>query len=313
MKALANNIYRLLCGGEDAPAPVEKAPVRDDGESVYDAFRVEEEEDDLVSALKDTSIVAGGGVDLAEIDDSPVDAPAAITAEIPSPANDPTPTVVIPAVTEDETTADVEQITMDIDEDDDSFVTPDLSAFTDQSISSDTIIMDTPASSTADPVPDPEEEEFTEFTFNDLPRRKEKSVGGTVLFYSLFILSLPVTLTLFLIGMSLFGILYLVLGVCTGVFFTLIFGTAVAGGLFALSGGMYGANQINIGGGAVGLFELGLALILVGVTILACFLFSMIALKWLPALLKYLTRFLRFCLDKLLTLIKYLKGRCEQL
>ena len=160
---------------------------------------------------------------------------------------------------------------------------------------------------------DHEEEEFTEFTFNDLPRRKEKSVGGTVLFYSLFILSLPVTLTLFLIGMSLFGILYLVLGVCTGVFFTLIFGTAVAGGLFALSGGMYGANQINIGGGAVGLFELGLALIIVGVTILACFLFSMIALKWLPALLKYLTRFLRFCLDKLLTLIKYLKGRCEQL
>ncbi len=311
VKLLAANIYRLLCGGDDTPAPAKKTPAKSEEESVYDAFRVEEEEEDLVTLLEDTTVVPSEQNDINAIDDSPIDAPIQPTEEA----------VITPLVAQEpmqtEEEADGEQLEMDFGiYDTGGYVAPDPTAFGDTVPGADTIIMDAPlpkSTVSAESAVAEEEEPFTEFTFEDLPKRKERSTGGLVLFYTLFILTLPLTFTLFSVSMALFGVLYLVLGLATGLFFALIFGTAVAGALFALSGGLYGVGQLNAGGRAIGLFELGLALVIVGVTILVCFLFSTISLKWLPALLKYLTVFLRFYLSKLLTLFKYLKGRCERL
>lgn len=314
VKLLAANIYRLLCGGEDAPAPAKKTPVKTEEESVYDAFRVEEEDEDIVTLLDDTTVVPSEQNDIDAVDDSPVDIP---TGPIASPAESSPPPTAEEAVPAEEEDAGGEQLEMDFGiYDTGGYVAPDPAAFGDIPSSADTVIMDAPLPKntvSGESSAEEDEEPFTEFTFEDLPKRRERSTGGLILFYSSFILTLPVTLTLFAVSMALFGVLYLVLGLATGLFFALIFGTAVAGALFALSGGLYGVGQLNVGGRAIGLFELGLALVIVGVTILVCFLFSMISLKWLPALLKYLTVFLRFYLSKLLTLFKYLKGRCEQL
>jgi len=335
VKALAANIYRLLCGGDDAPEPVSKAPVKNEPEeeSVYDAFRVEEEDEDIVTLLEDTSVVNDQTTDINNINDRPVrtrakkefipkpsptaepatdatvqftlsDVPLASEAPVSSPEAEPI-----------EDTTDGTQLAMDFGSSETiNYVTPDPDVFDDVKLSSDTVVIDSPVQNVtpeAQPVPptETENEEFTEFTFDDLPKRKERSVGGLVLFYSLFILTLPLTLTLFIVSMALFGALYLVFGILTGAFFVLIFATAVAGALLALSGGLYGVGQMKAGGGAIGMFELGLALIIVGVTVFACFLFSMISLKWLPALLKCITKLLKLYLNSLIRLFTNTKGR----
>lgn len=328
VKALAANIYRLLCG-DDAPEPVNKAPAKNEQneESVYDAFRVEDDDEDIVTLLGDTSVVNNETTDINNINDRPTRTRAK-KEFIPKPMPQPLPatdaTVQFPVseavpfspdaeLSEDAT--DGTQIAMDFGNVETvNYVTPDPDVFDDVVLSSDTVIIDSPVQNATPeqfPIPssDSDEEEFAEFTFEDLPKRKERSVGGLILFYFLFILTLPLTLSVFVLSMGLFGALYMTFGVLTGAFFVLIFATAVAGALLALSGGLYGVGQMNAGGGAIGMFELGLSLIIIGVTIFACFLFSMLSLKWIPALLRCITKLLKIYLNSLIRLFTTMKGR----
>lgn len=126
----------------------------------------------------------------------------------------------------------------------------------------------------------------------------------------LFVITLPITVPLFITVMSVFGFAYILAGLLTGVTFAAIFATALCGAAVTLIGGLYGITQLNTGNLAIGLFELGLSLAIAGGTILLCFIFYLLSIKLFPKLFYLLTRLLRFFLDKLITLIAKLKKEC---
>lgn len=293
---LAGNIYRLL-SGDSAPAPAraEKEPE----ESLYDAFRVEEEPDAVDLAIEEIESEGGAGDDY-PVDDYPTDAPAPDTASAD--------TVVFDSATE-EPTLDLDFDILDTE----GYVSPDLSLFEDEDLGENESLPaadETPEKINEEPVED--EEPFEEFTFDDLPKHVPEKNKGGVLFWGLFTLALPITAPLFITIMALFGFTYVLIALLVALTFISIFACAIAGALLALTGGLYGVTQLSAGAMAIGLFELGMAITIAGITILCSYLLSLLSLRGLPMLFKWLTMLLRLFLRSLLNLIDYLKGRCKR-
>lgn len=297
---LAGNIFRLL-SGDSAPAPAKAE--KDSEESLYDAFRVEEDPDAVALAIEEMES-EGAATDDYPVDDYPAEAPAQ-----DAPSAD---TVIFdPAAEEVPLELDLD---LDFDIlDTEGYVSPDLSLFEDGDRGENETPPtpdETPEKTNEEPVTD--EEPFEEFTFEDLPKHVPEKNKGGVMFWGLFTLALPVTAPLFIAIMALFGFTYVLIGLLVAVTFISIFACAIAGALLALTGGLYGVTQLSAGAMAIGLFELGMAITIAGITILCSYLLSLLSLRALPMLFKWLTRLLRLFLQSLLNLIDHLKGRCKR-
>ncbi|MCI8589415.1 MAG: ECF transporter S component [Clostridiales bacterium] len=272
IKDLAKNIYRLLCGDDHTVETMNSVQ----NETVYDVFRVEEGE----STREQSSY----SPDLVSPDSAPI-------------------------LTEDSPLAlDEIELQLDFDlNDDQEYITPDPTVFDEVNDQQHT------------EEPEDEEPSFEEI-FNesqlifpmDEPRSSLFGENNSALFWILFILTLPITAPLFIVAMALFGFMYIVVALLTAFFCACIFISALAGAAVTLTGGLYGITQLRSGNLPIGLFELGLALVIAGGTFLACCVFSLLSFKLTPKLFGLLTKLLRLFLDKLLSLIATLKKECAQ-
>ena len=118
---------------------------------------------------------------------------------------------------------------------------------------------------------------------------KEK-VKGTPLFWTLFILTLPITLPLFLTVCSFFGVLYVAVTALIAALAAAMIAVVACGTALALIGIIYGATQCfkNL---PIGLFEIGVGVALGGVTMLVAVLLYNLAIRYVPKLYKLVSRF----------------------
>lgn len=122
-------------------------------------------------------------------------------------------------------------------------------------------------------------------------KKKEKEkVKGSPLFWTLFILTLPIAIPLLLIICSLFGILYVAVTAVIAAFAGAMIASVACGTALALVGIIYGATQC-FKAVPVGLFEIGVGVAIGGVTMLVSVLFYNIAIRFVPRLYKFINRF----------------------
>ena len=319
VRTLAGNIYRLLCGTPDAPVPASEP----EDEGVYSAFRVEEEEDDEMPSedeiTTDYAAIAREYGEPVYVPDTAYAQPETAPDEIEF---DESEYEQVPFVSDES----YEGCDADFETSSDTFTAYDSYPRPEQEEQGegkeDYVYPDTDAFE-SESEEDPELEalvrelpEILRTTEDELvPRDRHVGVltqNNTPLFWILFVVTLPITLPLFVISMALFGFAYLILGILDLAAFAGIFASAIGGAVLALTGGLYGVSCLRSGALAVGLFELGLALVIVGLTVLCSYLCSILALRAIPALFKLLTRFLCFFLDKLLLLIEKIKKECAR-
>lgn len=133
---------------------------------------------------------------------------------------------------------------------------------------------------------------------------------GSPLFWILFIGTLPFTALLYAALFVIYGVLFaagaaLIIGLIAVLIADIAVGTAVS-----LIGIIYGVTQLfNPATRAVGLYELGLGLLIGGAAMFTGILIYNIAIRLLPFLLKKLTYLLRLILGKLKDLYYTLKRR----
>lgn len=118
---------------------------------------------------------------------------------------------------------------------------------------------------------------------------KEK-VKGSPLFWTLFILTLPITVPLFLVVCGVFGVLYAAVTALIIAFACAMIATVACGTALALVGIIYGATQC-FKALPIGLFEIGVGIALGGVTMLVSVLLYNIAIRYIPRLYKLVGRF----------------------
>lgn len=274
-KDLAANIYKLLCG--DAPDIEESTP---DTDTVYDPYIVDDE-DPLT-----------GDAPISDSEDQPrEDTEIQNADELLEIFND-----IEKIPTENEVIK--EDFNFDVSNPDD-YVKPDLSAF-DQNEES------LPAKTD-----EKEDSIIEEIDIDSLYAENTNKIGkGSVLFWVLSVITLPITLPLFIFIMALFGFAYLTISLVVSVTFTSIFACAVAGGAVTLMGIVNGIMQLKTGVFQIGLYEIGLSISIVGITLIACIILYLLSLKLLPKLFKYLTQLLKLFLNGLLTLIAKIQKEC---
>ena len=133
----------------------------------------------------------------------------------------------------------------------------------------------------------------------DLKQSRERpNVKGTPLFYALMIVTAPLWGPLYLAVWVLFGAAYagvslLIAAAALSMVIVVALGTALA-----LDGIIYGVIQA-IKVLPIGLFEIGLGISLAGGTLLFAIIFYNLAIRWLPRLYKYVTRFAKFVASRL--------------
>ncbi|MBQ4561489.1 MAG: hypothetical protein IJA55_04050 [Clostridia bacterium] len=118
---------------------------------------------------------------------------------------------------------------------------------------------------------------------------KEK-VKGSPLFWTLFIITLPITLPLYLVVCAFFAVLYVAVTALIVVFGGATVATVACGTALALVGLIYGSTQC-LKSVAIGLFEIGVGIGVGGVTMLLSVLLYNIAIRFVPRLYRLINRF----------------------
>ncbi len=145
---------------------------------------------------------------------------------------------------------------------------------------------------------------------------KEKTImttRGKVIFWLISILTLPLSMT----AAALIGVLF-ALSVCAvcgfiAVTFVLVLAEIAAGGSGFFVGFIYGIVKIFGGTPGTGLYEMGIGVACLGVTVILSFLTYSFAAKTLPYLLKELLAFWGIAVRRIALLIEHFREECNKL
>ncbi|MBR5515804.1 MAG: hypothetical protein IKU52_06345 [Clostridia bacterium] len=140
-------------------------------------------------------------------------------------------------------------------------------------------------------------------------KKKREKVKGTPLFWTLFILTLPITLPLLLSIAVLFGIAYVAVTGIIIAFAAAMISCVAIGTALSLIGIIYGITE-TLTVPVLGAFEIGLGVAIGGITILVSVLLYNIAIRFAPFLYKCITRLAKFVIEKLLDLFYIAKKEC---
>lgn len=140
----------------------------------------------------------------------------------------------------------------------------------------------------------------------------EEPVRGGRMFWILFFISLPITLPLFVAVVAVFAAIWLGLAaVVIGTVAALV--ALVAGGAaVSLVGIVYGIIQLFVSV-PVGLYEIGLGVIVAGTVMFAGILVYNFAVRLVPFLMRMLWKLFRLMLRQLKRLFNFLKKECSKL
>lgn len=148
--------------------------------------------------------------------------------------------------------------------------------------------------------------------FFQAPVGRDKTTKGVAIFWTVFVVTLPITLTLLaailaLFGMAFLGLILAIIGLVAG-----MIGVIAAGCGLALVGIIYGITQL-FSFMAAGLYEIGLGVMISGGALLAGVILYNLAIRFLPWVMKWLTVFFVFVFHRLRNLFYLARRECYKL
>ncbi|MBR6514801.1 MAG: hypothetical protein IKT46_08235 [Clostridia bacterium] len=141
------------------------------------------------------------------------------------------------------------------------------------------------------------------------PKKEKEKVKGTPLFWTLFILTLPITLPLYLCVCVFYGLLYVAVSALIAIFASAMVATVACGTAVSLVGIIYGSVQC-FGNVPIGLFEIGIGVVIGGATMLLSVLLYNVAIRYIPRLFKPVNRFAAWGFDGIGQLYTKIKKEC---
>ena len=146
--------------------------------------------------------------------------------------------------------------------------------------------------------------------FSELDDEIPVNTENRKMFWILFAVTLPITLTLALFVVGLFAGAFLVLAGIIAVCLAGLVGLSAAGGCASLFGMVYGVMQTLSGSRAAGLYEFGFAVIIAGVTLFAGILLYNFAVRLMPIVIGWLFRFFRYTVNQTVKLFLFVRREC---
>lgn len=148
--------------------------------------------------------------------------------------------------------------------------------------------------------------------FFQAPAGEDKTTKGVAIFWSVLIVTLPITLGLVAVILALFGVAFLglilaIIGLVAG-----MIGVVAAGCGLALVGIIYGITQL-FSFVAAGLYEIGLGVMIIGAALFAGVVLYNLAIRFLPWVMKWLTVFFVFVFHRLRNLFYLARRECYKL
>ncbi len=141
---------------------------------------------------------------------------------------------------------------------------------------------------------------------------EEEREGDHKKFYIIFFATLPLTVILALAGFGLFAGVWAALACGIAVLMAALIGVSAAGAAVSLVGIVYGIIRL-FDEVAVGLYEIGLGVLIAGITMLVGILMYNAAIRLFPFLIKKLFKLFKFVIAKLKELFYYLRRECSKL
>ncbi len=157
---------------------------------------------------------------------------------------------------------------------------------------------------TADEIPSPRTSHLREITYRGEPSpeaRRKFIIGATLLS--------PFGALIFLVCMSVVGIIWLVSVLLIPLLLALMLAICVVGIVLSVVGFVYGLSQLFTVK-PVGMFEIGLGIIILGATILICTLIYNLAVRVIPKLIRRCWRLVCRTFWLLADLFCYIRGEC---
>lgn len=164
--------------------------------------------------------------------------------------------------------------------------------------------------------PDPEpitDSDYDEYIHDD-DSDGAPSVRGKRIFWTVLIVTLPLSLALLLAYFGVFGAAFVVLCALNVLLVAGLIGGAAVGAALSLIGIIYGITQlITVSSAAPGLYEIGLGVTIGGIVLAAGILIYNIACRLVPRLIQLLGTLFGICTGKLRTLFHMAKEACYKL
>ena len=141
------------------------------------------------------------------------------------------------------------------------------------------------------------------------PKKERPKIKASPKFILLFILTLPISIPILAAFTGIVVLFYAVVIGIIAAFIGCLLAGALAGAVSAMSGIINGAIKLFTST-PIGIYEIGIGLIIGGITILICYAVYLFIVKLLPKLFPLITRFAAFVYGKVADLYYYFKGRC---
>lgn len=157
------------------------------------------------------------------------------------------------------------------------------------------------------------DESIPQVNFNELdsdPDYEEK-IPNTVLFWALFVITLPITAPIMLSVLLIFAAVFAALAVSIFALVLALIGIIIAGTALSLTGVIYGIT-VTFNTLPAGLFEIGLGIVIGGVAMLVGILIYNFAVRLLPLCIRYLSVFFGFVMRKIKELFRLVKKECAK-
>ncbi len=140
------------------------------------------------------------------------------------------------------------------------------------------------------------------------PEQEKRIKNNKILFWTSLVLTSPIWIFALLIVASILGCIFFAVGALTLACVVLMVGSAAAGTGTALFGIIYGITQLSVR--PVGLYEIGLGIMIAGVTMIVGILLYNFIIRIMPIAYKYIIKFSRFVINKIKELFEYIKKEC---
>lgn len=139
----------------------------------------------------------------------------------------------------------------------------------------------------------------------------DKSAKGTPKFWGLFIVTLPVTLPIFALIWAIVGLLYAAVSAVIAVLIAAMVAVVGIGTALALVGLIFGIIKC-FSVLPIGLYEVGVAVTIAGVTMLVSVLIYNLAVRFVPKLYSLINRFAGWIWHSIQTLYYFCKKECDK-
>lgn len=165
----------------------------------------------------------------------------------------------------------------------------------------------------AEAEPKPLVNENTVLEENKLPDYiSEEPVPNCTLFWILFAVSAPITLPLALAALVLTAGVWAALGIIVAASVAALVAVCAGGTLLSVIGIIYGALQLAESR-AVGMYEIGLGILIGGISMFVGILIYNFAVRFMPLVFRWAAEFFRWAFKRIKGLFNYLRRECARL